>query len=129
MKTLDSVVVGLGKTDQEVLVVLDGLDEYPSEYEQYTSEQQQRSTRDDVLHWLRQFPEKHPNAHILVLSRDENDIRRFFHEAMQVDVAECVNGDLHLFVQSRINGIVEKDHWKNEFKAQLLSRIQGVGEK
>ena len=72
---------------------------------------------------------KHANAHILVMSRDETDIRMNLRGAAALDVAKCVGDDVDLFVQSCVNRIVEAgDACKNDFRSQIPDRMKGVSE-
>ena len=129
MEVLDSLIVGLKTANQNALIVLDALDEYPLSRGQTFPDVQQTSERKDVLLWLREFCAKHENAHVAVLSRDENDIRDFLDEALKVDVAKSVVDDLGLFIPNSIRRIVEQDPWKAEYEPAMSSRIEGVSEK
>ena len=124
IETLDMVIAGLGTVNQHALVVLDALDEYP-----LMAEGQQISERGDVMDWLEQIGMNHSNAHILVLSRDENDIRSKMRRAAKIDVARCVKGDLDLFIRTNVNRIVQKKPWKKSYKSQLLSRFERNSER
>lgn len=129
MEVLDSLIVDLKTANQDVLIVLDALDEYPLSRGQTFPDMQQTSGRKDVLLWLRKFCAKHENAHVAVLSRDENDIRDSLDEALKVDVAKSVVDDLHLFIPNSIDRIIEQHRWKAEFKPAMSSRIEGFSEK
>lgn len=129
VETLDNVVFGLETVDQHALIVLDGLDEYPLIASKDSSERQGTSVREDVLHWLEQFRIKHLNVHLLLLSRDEADIRSKMWKAMRIDVAECVDGDLTLFIQKSIDRILREKPWKKKHESQLLSRFRDNNER
>ena len=75
IKTLDKVIFSLRIACQHAFVVLDGLDEYPLLNEHSSSDRKQTLGREDVLDCLEQILEMHPNVRILILSRNESDIR------------------------------------------------------
>lgn len=129
MNVLDSLIVSLNTANQVPFVVLDALDEYPISEGHTSSGMQQNSERKDVLLWLQNFCAKHENVHVLILSRDENDIRGFLDKALKVDVAESVIDDLHLFVSNCIERIVEERHWKAQYREAMFSRVEGISEK
>lgn len=127
--TLNTIVVGLSTNGQHAFVVLDALDEYPLASRQDTYARQQISKRGDVLQWLHHFCASNSNVHVLVLSRDENDIRSRMSEASKVDVAKCVNGDLNMFVEKYIDRIFQEAPWKYKYNSQLLARFQSSGQR
>ena len=131
METLDSIIVGLRDDDKHALVVLDALDEYPLVAGQASSGTQSLSGRGDVLQWLQNLCRKHVNAHILITSRDETDIRTCLEEAAKLDVAKCIVSDLDLFIQRSIDRVLQnrEDGWKAEFKSAMTARIKGISEK
>lgn len=128
-EALDVLIVGLAAANQTAFIVLDALDECPLSSEHKFSGVQQISERKDALLWLRRFTAKHENLHVMVLSRDENDIRASFDKALQVDVALGVVDDLQLFISNCINRIVEEHGWKDEYIAAMSSRVEGISEK
>lgn len=127
--TLDGVLVSLRIAGQHAFVVLDGLDEYPLLNEHSSSDRQQMWGRDDVLDCLEQILAMHPNVRILVLSRDETDIRSRMRKAMKVDVAKYLAGDLNIFIQKIIGRIVQGKPWKREYEAEMLSRFKDNSER
>ncbi len=131
VETLDSVIVGPRSDDQHALVVVDALDEYPLVAEQASSGTQSTSRRRDVLQWLQHLCRKHANAHILITSRDETDIRTCLEEAEKLDVAKGIVVDLDLFIQRCIDRVLQDqgDGWKAEFKSEMSARIEGISEK
>lgn len=122
--TLDQVVIGLETINQRALIVLDGLDEYPLMAAHDSSEWQQTSAREDVLHWLEQLFTKHVNTHLLVLSRDETDIRSKLIKAIKIKVAKRVYQVLDFFIQTFIDRIVREKPWKKAYESELLSRVK-----
>lgn len=126
--TLDSVVLSIKTDEQDVFIVIDALDECPIFAEQ-TSDAQKSSERRDILQWLKKLCHDHSNLRILVLSRDESDIRTSIGESTQVDVEKGVIDDLHLFIENSIDRIVKEHEWKQEYRAQMSSRIEGIREK
>ena len=127
--TLNTVVVTLSTNGQHAFIVLDALDEYPLVTEQDIYARQQISGRGDVLHWLQHLCTSNPNVHILVVSRDENDIRSIMSEASKIDVAKCVDGDLQMFIEKYINRIFQEAPWKYKYKSQLLARVQSSSQR
>lgn len=118
IQTLDTVVIALRGIDQHAFVVLDALDEYP------------RPEREEVLIWLQHFCKKHANAHILITSRDEADIRKCFGEDATLDVARGVTNDVDLFVRRCIKRITKDGNdWKDEYRLKIHDRMTGVSEK
>lgn len=114
---LDSLVLGLRDSNKEVFMVLDALDEYPL------------SGRKEVLIWLPQFCKKHHNVHVLVVSRDETDIREYIGR-MTLDVAEAVTEDVDQFIQSCITRITNgSDSWKKKYVSRISDRMKGLGER
>ena len=126
---LDILIVGLIAAKQTAFLVLDALDEYPLSSEQTFSGVQQISKRKDALLWLRRLTTKHKDVHVMILSRDENDIQASFDEALQVDVALGVVDDLQLFISNSIDRIVEEHDWKDKYIAAMASRVEGITEK
>ncbi len=118
------VIAGLETVNQHVLIVLDALDEYPLIAGQNASEWQQISGRGELMIWLEQLRKNHSNVHVLILSRDENDIRSKMRRATKIDVATCIEGDLDLFIRNGVNSIVQERPWKESYKSQLLSRFE-----
>ncbi len=118
------VIAGLGMVNQHALIVLDALDEYPLIAGQNASEWQQISGRGELMIWLEQLRKNHSNVHVLILSRDENDIRSKMRRATKIDVATCIEGDLDLFIRNNVNRIVQKKPWKESYKSQLLDRFK-----
>ena len=129
IETLDSVIVGLKNDDKHARVVVDALDEYPLLAEQASSGGQSTSGRRDVLQWLQNLCKKHANAHILITSRDETNIRTCLAEAAKLDVTKNIVGDLNLFIQRCIDRVLREDGWKAEFKSEISARIEGISEK
>ncbi len=131
METLDSVIVALRSDDRHALVVVDALDEYPLAAEQASSGTQSTSGRRHVLQWLQNLCRKHANAHVLITSRDETDIRTCLEEAEKLDVARRIVGDLDLFIQRCIDRVLQdqEDGWKAGFKSEMSARIEGINEK
>ena len=127
--TLNSLVLSIKNDEQDVFIVLDGLDECPRIAEQNGSNRQQSFERKDILQWIKSFCLDHSNAHTLVLSRDESDIRSSIGENTRVDVEEGAVDDLHLFIENCINRIVEDANWKSAFRIDMSSRIEGNREK
>ena len=127
--TLNSIVLGIKNDEQDVFIVLDGLDECPRIAEQNFSKAQQSSERKDILQWLKSFCRDHSNTRTLVLSRDESDIRSSIGETTQIDVDEGAVDDLHLFMKNCINRIVEEKKWKSKYRVDMSSRIEGNREK
>ena len=74
MITLHSIITDLETVNQHILIVLDGLDEYPVLTGQDSSGLQQTSGRKDVLDMLEELRSNHSKFHTLVLSRDERPI-------------------------------------------------------
>lgn len=122
-EALDVLVADLTAANQSAIIVLDALDECPLLTERPFSE------RKDTLLWLRQFTAKHENVHVMILSRDENDIRASLDETLQIDVARGVVDDLQLYISNCIKRIVEEYSWKAEYSAAMSSRVEGVSEK
>ena len=127
--TLDSVVLSIKNDEQDVFVVLDGLDECPRVAEQNFSTAQQISERKDILQWLKKFCRDHSNARTLVLSRDESDIRSSIGDTTQVDVEQGAVNDLHLFMENCINRIVKEQDWKKKYRDRMSSKMIGFHEK
>ena len=127
--TLDSVVLSIKNDEQDVFIVIDALDECPIVAEQTSSDAQKSSERKDILQWLNKFCHDHSNSRILVLSRDESDIRSSIGDSTQVDVEKGVIDDLHVFIENGIDRIVKEQEWKQEYRAQMSSRIEGIREK
>ena len=128
IETLDRVMVSLGTEGQHALIVLDALDEYPDEVMQASSGASRSSERNDVLGWLQDI-HKHPNVHILVTSRDEADIRESFKEAVVLDIAQDLMGDLDLFIEGFIDDIVRRRPWKDKYRKQMSDRLKHSGER
>ena len=130
IESLDAVMVGLNTNDRHALVVLDGLDEYPLVAELASSKAQPCSGRKAVMEWLQTFYQRHANAHILITSRDETDIRKCFGGSTQLDVAKGLTDDVDLFLQSCIDRITEgDDSWKNEFRLKMIEKMRGGNER
>lgn len=129
MQVLDSLIAGLKLVNRNVLLVLDALDEYPLSSQQASSDGLGTSKREDVVEWLRQFHKKHTNARIIVMSREENDLRRFFEKASKIDVTRSIDDDLDLFISKCIDRIVGEHRWKAQYVAAMSSRIDGINEK
>ena len=127
--TLNSVVLSIKNDEQDVFIVLDGLDECPRIAEQNGSDRQQSSERKDVLQWIKRLCLDHSNVHTLVLSRDESDIRRSIGETTRIDVEKEAVDDLHLFMENCLNRIVEEEKWKSAYRVEMSSRIEGNSEK
>lgn len=125
---LDSVVTELHETGHRVLIVLDGLDEYPVTARAGSSGARTVLGREVVLQWLQNF-HQHPNVHALVTSRDEDDIRVSFEHAMKLDVAQGVTSDLDSFIKTSINNIVQKKPWKLDYKNQISDRFRDNSER
>lgn len=81
------------------------------------------------MNWLQNFRKKHANAHVLVTSRDEIDVREYLEEAAKLSVAECVIKDLLVFMENAVNEIVQKAPWKKSWKTQMQGRIEGINDK
>ena len=130
IESLDAVIVGLNSNDQHALVVLDGLDEYPLVAELASTKAQSCSERKIVMEWLQTFYQRHANIHVMITSRDETNIRKYFGGSAQLDVAKGVTGDVDLFLQSCIDRITEGDDgWKNEFKSKIFDKMRGGNER
>lgn len=128
-EALDVLIAGLTAADQTAFIVLDALDECPLSIEKPISGPQQVSERKDTLRWVREFTAKHENVRVMILSRDEHDIRASFDKTLQVDVARGVVDDVHLFISNCINRMVEDRRWKDSYKEAMFSRVEGVSEK
>ena len=126
---MNSIVLGIKNDEQDVFIVLDGLDECPRTAEQSSSKVQQSSERKDILQWLKSFCRDHSNARTLVLSRDESDIRNSIGRSTQVDVEEGAVDDLHLFMEKCINRIVAEQDWKKIYRDKMSSKMAGAHEK
>lgn len=130
IESLDVVIVGLNSNDQHALVVLDGLVEYPLVAELASTKAQSCSERKVVMEWLQTFYQRHANIHVMITSRDEIDIRKYFGGSAQLDVAKGVTGDVDLFLHSCIDRITEGDDgWKNEFKSKIFDKMRGGNER
>ena len=123
--TLDSVVLSIRNDEQDVFVVLDGLDECP----RLAEHEFQSSERKDILQWLKNFCRDHSNTRTLVLSRDESDIRSSIGDTTQVDVQKGAVNDLHLFMENCIDRIVQEQDWKRNYRDRMSSQMVGVHEK
>lgn len=97
--------------------MLDALDEYPL------------LRRKEVLDWLREFCKNHNNVHVLVSSREENDIREYLGDAAKMNVAKCVVQDVQVFIEKSIGEIVQKEPWKQPWKSKMYKRIEGIKDK
>lgn len=127
---LDSVVVGLQRTGLEVLIVLDGLDEYPVKSKQGLFGARRILGREAVLKWLHRFCQKHGNARVLVASRKENDIQESLGDVMTLDVAKEITKDVDLFIDSCIERIIKgAGKWKTSFKDDMREKMKGASEK
>ena len=125
MDSLNSVVLSTKNDEQDVFIVLDGLDECP----RIAEHKVQSSERKEILQWLKKFCRDHSNARTLVLSRDESDIRSSIGDTTQVDVEQGAVKDLHLFMENCINRIVEEQDWKNKYRDRMSSKMIGFHEK
>ena len=127
---LDSVVIGLQRTGLEVLIVLDGLDEYPVKARPGLLGARTVLGREAVLKWLHRFCEKHGNARVLVASRKEDDIKESLGEFITLDVANEITKDVDLFIESCIKRIIKDDgKWKAEFENDMREKMKGASEK
>ena len=127
---LDSVVIGLQKTGLEVLIVLDGLDEYPVKVRPGLLGAWTILGREAVLKWLHRFCQKHKNARVLVASRKENDIQASLGEVMTLDIDKEITEDVDLFIESCIQRIIEGDgKWKAEFENDMREKMKGASER
>lgn len=127
---LDSVVSGLQRTGLEILIVLDGLDEYPVKDRQGSLGARRVPGRKAVLKWLRNFGKKHENARVLVASRKEIDIQENLGHIMTLDVAKEITEDVDLFIESCIERITgEDENWKSSFKTAMIEKMKGASEK
>ena len=128
--TLDSVVIELQKTDHEVLIVLDGLDEFPVKARQGLSGSRTVPGRESVLEWLHRFCEKHENTRVLMASRKENDIQGSLGDATSLDVAKNISEDVDLFIEGCIERIIKGDgKWKSRFKSDMRGKMKRAGER
>ena len=127
--TLEEVIISLRIACQHAFVVLDGLDEYPLSNDYSPSDRQQTSGREDVLDCFERLFEMHSNVRILILSRDETDIRSKMRKAMKVNVAKYLAGDLDVFIRKNISRIVQEKPWKREYEAPMLSRFKDNDER
>ena len=126
---LDSVVIGLQRTGLEVLIVLDGLDEYPVKAMRGLSGARTVLGREAVLEWLHRFSENHGNVRVLVASRKEDDIRKSLGDFETLDVANEITEDVDLFIESCIKRIIEDGKWKAEFENVMRKKMKGASEK
>ena len=127
---MDSVITELQKTGREVLIVLDGLDEYPVKARQGLLGARTVPGREAVLEWLHRFCKKHENARILLASRKENDIQESLGEVMTLDVAKEITKDVDLFIDSCIERIIKGDEkGKIRFKNDMREKMKGASEK
>lgn len=77
-------------------------------------------------HWEK----KHHNVQVLVVSRDETDIREHTGGDMTLDVAEAVTGDVDLFIPSCIIWITNgSDSWKKKYTSRISDRRKGLSER
>lgn len=92
----------ISKVDKDIFIVLDGLDQVP---------ERQRTTKAGPLKLLdiikRLAKQGYPNLHILLASRDENDIRSCLETNMKdmmvsVDVKRGLGEDLDKFVERKL---------------------------
>ena len=127
---LDSVVIGLRRTGLKVLIVLDGLDEYPVKARPGLSGARTVPGREAVLKWLHRFCEKHENARALLASRKEDDITESLGKVMTIDVAKEITEDVDLFIESCIERIIKGDgKWKTLFEDGMREKMKGASEK
>ena len=127
---LDSVVTELQKIRLNVLIVLDGLDEYPAKARPGLLGARTVPGREAVLKWLHRFCEKHKNVRILVTSRGEDDIKESLGKVMTLDVAEEITEDVDLFIESCIERITKGDgKWKLSFRDDMREKMKGASEK
>ena len=123
-------MVGLSTNDQHALVVIDGLDEYPLVAEFTSPKAQPYSGRKAVMEWLQTFYKRHANAHVLITSCDEADIRKYLGVSAQLDVAKGVTDDVDLFLQICVDRIAKGDDgWKNEFRLKMFDKMRGSNER
>lgn len=89
----------ISKIDRDVFLVLDGVDQVPD----------CQGTRDSdrkLLDIIKSLAHKgYPNLHILVISRDEKDIRLYFEKHMQ---EMLVSVDVNQGLGDAINGLINK---------------------
>ena len=128
--TLDSVVIELQRTGLEVLIVLDGLDEYPVKARPGLLGARTVLGREAVLQWLHRFCEKHGNARVLVASRKEDDIKESLGEVITLDVAKEITEDVDLFIESCIERIIKRNgRWKALFEDDMREKMKRASEK
>ena len=127
---LDAVVIGLQKTGLEVLIVLDGLDEYPVKARPGLLGARTVLGRETVLKCIHSFCEKHENARVLVASRKQDDIKESLGDVITLDVAKNITEDVDLFIESCIERIIKGDgKWKASFEDDMRKKMKGASEK
>ncbi|KAI0966612.1 hypothetical protein F4678DRAFT_466445 [Xylaria arbuscula] len=111
------------KANKDVFIVLDGLDEFPED-----SEGEKRS---DLLRYITDLASAtHPNLHILLVSKVENDIQDCLKTKLgdilvQVDVNGELNQDLNNFIKIKMDNMKTLD---SDLKQQIHARLnEGEG--
>lgn len=131
-ETLNSILASLCRDGKNAFLVMDALDEFPAHAEQDESKpvkERRLFQRRDLLDLIKNLHQEHENLHVLVTSRDEDDIKTSLKAAIRLNIYDSVAGDVEKFVEGRVDRLVDEKPWKEKFRNEIVSKIMEFDEK
>jgi Cdc6-like AAA superfamily ATPase len=115
---------------EEVYIVLDALDECPTE---------KRSHSEGLLAWIQSLRNlEQINVHLLVTSRPEHDIEQVLRELAQSDEdivpiqSALIEGDIRSYIHARVRTSKKLNRWRSrpdvldQIERELMEKAQGM---
>ena len=115
-KSINSIIADFEK---DVFMVIDALDECPLDIQ-----------REELLHHITAvLNAKHEKLHLLMTSRREIDIYdRLERIVIAIDIQMLLEGDVKLFIESRLKNEPRLARWNSETKSLIRTKLIGVKE-
>ena len=129
---LDEMLVDFARESRQVFLVLDALDECPARLDHAVAssvDEKIISQRSDVLETLIHLSDKHSNLRIVVTSRNELDIRSRLESQPHLNIEDCLNDDVEIFVRGFLDKLIKSDGWKEAYRSKILSRLVSTDNK